>query len=610
MSRPPPSPPLPVKQKDFSFSHAGLLHGTKLIPRCPVHLLQQTFSPACTTDQYINTTSKPWLVAQCVFYDLPFKRPLDADDLRFVLICALQDGRISEEVGVPEKMREVEEKMRGEWEARVGAYEEEMRVWKGERLAMEGVDATEEARCYPEVFVARWFLDGEGRPDREKTKEGLVLGGMGEKEKEGLWEAVRKVEGLSLYVTDRRSVVCWGEGDGLVRVMDRAFAEIAGMEEARRDGLFVPTMEAHFDVNRLMAKYFLSGVFGQPVRERTPRPVVLRGWFGGIQERQRLLGAVRQCEGLSVCYFTDEHKQDFAILGWYSEVLEEQKRLENAMRQRLAEREMAKRDAESRPWVAALQPHFWYCQNRVFKPKYKDAFMMIELVGSWMVKCPAIEKQFGVPPGAMTLDIWNDKPRNKHGLVAAVDFGLTKGTMLIAQSDESMRELEEMVEGYTPERERRMNVGADYRKKYINIARDASNPMKPLDLLSTPVREPGQVLLHWMGRQIGEESVEIDPDNKNMGYISLDMQSRVVGQGKIRYVSFFAGPLDIWIYKLSDEPRRMPDRWSNFCSSAPDITKLDVFTNTVPGSVALSQGPENPRRGRPPGRGFAPKPKQ
>jgi hypothetical protein len=106
---------------------------------------------------------------------------------------------------------------------------------------------------------------------------------------------------------------------------------------------------------------------------------------------------------------------------------------------------------------------------------------------------------------------------------------------------------------------------------------------------------------------LARRAFEIGPGNKNTGHISLDMQSRVVGQGSIRYVNFFPGPLDIWIYKLSDEPRRLPDRWPHFCSSAPDITKLDLFTSTVPGSVSLSKGTENVRCGRPLGHGSAPK---
>jgi hypothetical protein len=38
--------------------------------------------------------------------------------------------------------------MRTEWEARVAVYEEEMRAWRAERLAMVRVDATEEARAF------------------------------------------------------------------------------------------------------------------------------------------------------------------------------------------------------------------------------------------------------------------------------------------------------------------------------------------------------------------------------------------------------------------------------------------------------------------------------
>ncbi|KAK0648955.1 hypothetical protein B0T16DRAFT_409170 [Cercophora newfieldiana] len=330
--------------------------------------------------------------------------------------------------------------------------------------------------------------------------------------------------------------------------MDAAFAAIGEMEEARTDLLFVPTMEAHFDLNRFMAKYFLDRVFGQPVRERTPNAVALRSWVGGIPYRQGLLRVVRAIEGLSVCYFTDENGDDLVLLGWYHTALKEQKRLENALeqkrlenalKQRLAERERAKEDAESRPWVEALRPHYAYCETRTFNPKHAHQYMMAELVGSWMVKCPVIEQTFGIRPGSMTLDIWINTPRQKFGLVAALDIGIARGTALIAQTEEMLRELEDYMEGYTSDKEKRAEKGADFRKKYRNVARDESNPYKSLDWLSTPVRGSGRVYLHWMGRQIGEESVEIDPDNKNTGYINFDMQSRVVRKGSLRYVSFF-----------------------------------------------------------------------
>ena len=581
----PPSPPEPIRSKNFTYSSAGFTFGAKFIPRDPPAVMQQTFSPHCTTDQYVNTTLKFWLVAQCTHWDLAFKRPLDADDLRFILICALQDGRISEERGVPAKMLELEGRMRVQWEERVAEYEREMRAWSGERLAL-STDVTEEAREFPEVFVARYFLDEEARPDRGKTEGPVVLGALrGTADK--LAEAVKGVEGLACYVTERMSIVCWG--DVLIPGVEKAFEGIKEMEEARRDPLFRPTIEAHFDIDRFVAKYFLDGMFGKPERTRTPNPVVIRGWFGGIRCLQRLLNIIVACEGLSVCYFTDENGEDFAILGWYEMALKEQKRLEKAMKLRLAEREKARQEAENRPWVEALMPHFAYLERRQFIPESPNQFFMNELVGSWIVKCPVIEKDWGGAPGNMSLDIWADKPRNKFGLVAAFDLALVKGTALIAQSDEFMQGLEDYMEGYTSEKEVIMDRAGGWRRKYRNVAKDPALPVKLANLLSTPVRGSGKVYLHWMGRQIGEESAEIDPDNKNTGCIGIDMQTRVVGKGAIRYPRFFSSPLDIWVYKVSDEPQRLPKRWSHFCTLAPDVTKYDPSTDTVAGSVSLSK---------------------
>jgi hypothetical protein len=56
------------------------------------------------------------------------------------------------------------------------------------------------------------------------------------------------------------------------------------------------------------------------------------------------------------------------------------------------------------------------------------------------------------------------------------------------------------------------------------------------------------------------------------------MKTRAAGVGKMLYTSFFGRDelIDFWVYKVDDEPRRLPEKWSHFCSRAPDVTRVDV----------------------------------
>lgn len=78
-----------------------------------------------------------------------------------------------------------------------------------------------------------------------------------------------------------------------------------------------------------------------------------------------------------------------------------------------------------------------------------------------------------------------------------------------------------------------------------------------------------------MGRQVGEGDVQVDQDedNRNTGQLDLDMVNRAVGGGTFVYPAFFGRdvPVEFWVYKISDQPRAIPEKWTHFCPEpSPD----------------------------------------
>jgi hypothetical protein len=194
---------------------------------------------------------------------------------------------------------------------------------------------------------------------------------------------------------------------------------------------------------------------------------------------------VRHIDGLSVCYFVDDDGTDRAIIGWYGSALEEQKRLEAELAERRAAAEKARIEAENRPWVEALNAtHFEYLQRGGLFNVPRRLYMH-DLVGSYMVKCPVIEDGWGGAAGNMTLEIV-DTPRNKYGIIAAMDLVLVKGTMLIAQTKQELDYLETWMEGYTTETEKLHQRQAEWRVKYRNIHRAPGEEPKKHMVLTTP----------------------------------------------------------------------------------------------------------------------------
>ncbi|KAK1830419.1 hypothetical protein QBC39DRAFT_353956 [Podospora conica] len=423
----------------------------------------------------------------------------------------------------------------------------------------------EEVDIDPERFLRKYFPSGFGGdvpfPGAGAGEEAVVLGEL--REPEGLVEAVKGVVGLGCWVTKKRAVVGWRAG--LVQAVAAAFDEIAADVRAWGDPWWVATAEAQFEMDRFFAKYFLEGMYGRPMPRKTPKPVTVRGWVGNQAFRHQLVGVVQQIHGLSACWFTKEDGEESCIIGWGDRPVEELHRLEAEKAQRVADAERIRLEEEGRPWREALYPHFQYLRERLVHPQ--GPFCVNHLVGSWLVKCPRLEAEWGGKPGKMTLDIV-DQPLSEHGVLAAMDLALFRGTMLIAPDSGKLGKLSDALSAYTSDDEARLPHGGYMVKKSSRAA--GHKPPRVSDNRVSEV-EPGlgRVVLHWMGRQVGEGDVEIDEDeeNRNMGQLDLDLANRAAGRGTFVYPAFFGRniPVEFWVYKISDQPRDVPEKWTHFC---------------------------------------------
>lgn len=347
--------------------------------------------------------------------------------------------------------------------------------------------------------------------------------------------------------------------------MHEAFVRIADAEEAEHDPMWVASVEAHFDLDRFIARYFLNTLFGVPVYQRTPHPVLVHGWVGTPQFHHRLSKITRCVKRLSATWFTKLDGSEMGIIGWAPgpNLVAEPMRVD--IEREKAAAEARRVEEENRPWMYALQPHFFaYLEHR--PPLASDAFDLRHLVGWWIVKCPATEKQWGGVPGNMTLDIV-DQPTSRFGVQAAMDFHLMHGTMLLASTTDTLDRLGEWFAGFETDFEPMPGPEGRRRKK---PAPKMPRELKETSMIVRPSEEApklGRVYVEWMGRQVGEGDVEIDEDNRNTGCIDFDLETRAVGMGTMVYASFFGRhkPLEFWVYKVSDHPLRLPEVWSNFC---------------------------------------------
>ncbi|KAJ4386911.1 hypothetical protein N0V85_007927 [Neurospora sp. IMI 360204] len=556
-------PPAPAVHGPFTYDKDGFKAlGFKRETPYNLHMIMRDPNAAPP----IESVATAWFHAQLIHYGIPVHQsPLRAEplpgDLFFALETALRRETIKEGKLPPADILTIGDNLRRQFKDIYKQYKEAFRYWEQQTFAR-CATPTDEINCSLDLFMAKYFLKGtKGRPDPRKTRYPIILHKLNDYD--GTRQVVKAVPGLRSHMMPLWSVICWEEY-GIERAIEEAFASIAASHPSIT--IHVPTMEAHFHIDYFLSKYWLTGLYGRPMPMLTQEPVVIEGWFGGPDIRNILTQAVLRVPDLRVWAFIG-NGIDKTVIGWGDRPFQVIEHLRiTSMHQQVASAAPQRVEIQANPtWELALQPHFRLCQVKAdllqTNPQQAyEPFEIEELVGSWLVQCPALEDGgWGGRPGEMTIDILN-WPVDSYGLVASINLKVALGTMILARSERLLDELsayllhDPEVLPHIPHKKRRR--GDDFFVEYPR-RRSPYEPMPPL-----------RIFFDWIGRRTGEFDVELDmdPANRNRGWVDIDMNNKVFGKGWLKYVKFFGkdNPVAFSMYKVMDQPRKMPEQWSNF----------------------------------------------
>lgn len=561
---PKPMPPAPAVHGPFTYDKDGF-KALGFKRETPYNLNMIMRDPNAAPP--IEPVAKAWFHAQLIHYSIPVNQPPHSaeplsGDLFYALENALRTQTIREGKNPPADILTIEDNLRRQFKTIYKQYKEAFSYWEQQNFAR-CATPTDEINCSLNLFMAKYFLKGpKGRPDPRKTRWPIILHKLNDYD--GTRKVVKAVPGLRSHMMPLWSVICWEEY-GIEKAIEEAFASIAASHPSIT--IHVPTMEAHFHIDYFLSKYWLTGLYGRPMPMLTQEPIIIEGWFGGPDIRNILTQAVLRVPDLRVWAFIG-NGIDKTVIGWGDKPFQVVEHLRvTSMHQQAASTASQRVEIQGNPtWELALRPHFHLCQVKAdlltANPQQAyEAFEIEELVGSWLVQCPALENGgWGGHPGEMTIDILN-WPVDSYGLVASINLKVALGTLILARSERSLDDLsayllhDPEVLPHVPHQKRRR--GDDFFVEYPPCRRSPYEPVPPL-----------RIFFDWIGRRAGEFDVELDmdPANRNRGWVDIDMNNKVFGKGWFKYVKFFGkdNPVAFSMYKVMDQPRKMPEQWSNF----------------------------------------------
>ena len=415
---------------------------------------------------------------------------------------------------------------------------------------------TEEALYDPHRFVAKYFLDGlHGKPCPDKTRKPLILGQIDQAKLRGI---VQQVPHLAIRTSIWTTVVCWK--DNFESGLDEAFASLS----APGVKFDVPTAEAQFDINRFLAKYFLDGLEGKPAPQKTVEPLELYpfGDPGFAYLGERLQQAVALIPGLHLCYAWGIYSSDMTIIiGWnYGQVHLRKREIEVKA---AAEKSVTEKAEREEIWQRKLCAHYEYLQN--YQPP-TGPLKLERLSGKYIVKCEKLDG-CNSEDEMMTLHIHPPSERSSHGVLAAFEFGILEGTMLLAMSDDALHQLRQDVDvpsGRDGHESDHLDSDPCLTDSREQKAEASPEPTPTKRRILGGRNRPNRVCLQWAGRETGEGEIQVDTENENVGYLVFD-EARASAQGKIAYPHYYGDvTVEFAIHKVSDQPTKAPEPWSRF----------------------------------------------
>ncbi|KAI1302877.1 hypothetical protein F5Y03DRAFT_190926 [Xylaria venustula] len=564
---PRPQSPKPVKSGAFSYDHRnGLRVGE--ISRASLQDLTLLFRKNAPRARRAAAT-KPWITAQLRLYDIAFDKSAKVVELRSTLEAAVKGGRCVEGGSpsvalVRERLATQFAQRREEYARAVQKHKFEVEKWHKENFSKLG-DPSAEARYDLDFFFSKYFVDDNGLLAPEKTPKPVIIWDI-HNESESLRRRVDAVPGLKARVTGSLSVIAWAPG--LEKGIDAAFTMIDS-PDVKADH---PSLEASFDPDRFLAKYFLDSLHGERAYNKQKRPLTLTFRVAAFDRVtfEKLLEATKRIPELlmqetrkPVPKNSWNNSEACIIVGWAKQVIPqvESWEIEIAKIKRLD----AKREEriKEKAILAELKPHINYARAR--RPYPSGPFALNHLTGSYLIHCRRIQDDYGGELSLMTLDI--HAPTSAHGTVAAFNIGVVEGTMLLASSEQSLQLLrdEQLAQSDDEEELSEPDYSSTLGKRKAKAHGNDNARTFKRRLGSDNSQSPGRFYLQWAGCETGTAELVMDEDHERTGYLDLD-KTGMTARGQFHYRALFGDkPLVFTLLKVADQPRKTPDTWSSYC---------------------------------------------
>ncbi|KAI0104629.1 hypothetical protein GGR51DRAFT_223637 [Nemania sp. FL0031] len=564
----PPEPQVPELTRSGAFSYNdqnGLRAGG--FTRASLEDLRLLFRKNASSARRAIAT-KSWLTAQLRLYDIPFEKSAFVDELWSTLEAAVKGRKCVE--GGPPSVATIKERLvarlaqrRKDYAQAVEKHKLDVREWHKQNFAALN-DPSAEARYDLGLFFSKYFVDDKGFPDPGKTPEPVILWDLRDWS-EPLRRRVEAIPGLSALVTSQITVIAWDPK--LDRGIETAFTMI-DRPDIKCDHL---TLEAAFDPDRFIAKYFLDGLHGEPDFGKQKSPLTLKHWVSHDGGFEKLVQAAKHAPELLV-QKTKEPIQSApwgcgdpcVIVGWAKQVILQVEDWESEIKElELLEAKREKRDKE-KAILAKVKPHIDYARAHRAPPS--DESPLNRLAGSYIMHCRHLQDEYRCDLGSMTLDV--HRPTSTHGAIAAFDFGLIEGTMLLATSEESLERLREEQAVRSSDDEEEFSCGYDVAalgKRRATGSQQANGRNFKRRLGGDKPAEPGRIYLQWAGCQTGDTYLVLDEDHERTGHFDLD-KTELTARGQFYFRHFFGDePLVFTLLKVSDTPKKRPDAWASYC---------------------------------------------
>ncbi|KAK4136635.1 hypothetical protein BT67DRAFT_454429 [Trichocladium antarcticum] len=470
--------------------------------------------------------AKAWFVAQLSFHGIPFKQSARKASLKDVLAKALADGKCD---SLAPSVAAVRDRLQRE-------YDEAFHRLEDELFAEIDGDPSIEAASDPRRFVAKYFLDAQGRPDREKTKKPLSVAERYHVDE--LREALKAIPGLATHPASGTVLVGWDTA--MEKGIEDEFARLESRYSTRAD---VQSRQATVDLKLFLKRSLAIDIDGSaPTMEARPSaPVTLFKWCLGDSRLSEII--LSKASGLHL-----KELDQFSVIGWDAAMVDaEIARLEEDRQRQIEKEEADERAAceqaeaeKTARWKRRCKGNDELAAKQSRLPGPLD---LQHLPGTYLVQWHGERGEGYNDPhhedDLMKINICS--PKSPYGVVASFSFGLVEGTMLLALSKQEVALLRDEQPKHSSYSESGEEEDDDEDSRGTVIHRGSTGEKRSLGAISDPygvqaarakrqkMNAPQQEELHYRNRvyfqfvcnEVGGYPL-VDDENRHIGYLDFD----------------------------------------------------------------------------------------